>query len=170
MELKDKNVIVKMDFDIKLIGGKPTNDEGIDKIVETIKKLQEIRAKAIVLGTYGKVETKSDEVNNTFVFLGMEIKKRLGQLGFDFQFVNGVRGHIVDYATSTLGAGRGGKVLLLQNTAFEKDAEITCDPKLAKYFASKGEIFLDLTKDVTQKSFASNKGIRENIATVIEEF
>lgn len=162
LELKDKKVLVRADFNVPMKDGKITNDNRIQAALPTIQYIIEQGGKVILFSHLGKVKTEDDKADKTL----RPIAERLSELlGKEVTFVPETRGKELEDAIASL---KDGDVLLFENTRFEDidgKKESKNDAELGKYWASLGDVFVNDAFGTAHRAHASNVGIASNLET-----
>ena len=162
LELKDKTVLVRADFNVPLKDGKITNDNRIVQALPTIKYIIEQGGKVVLFSHLGKVKEESDKESLTLKPVADDLSKKLDK---DVVFVPETRGEKLESAIKDLKAG---DVILVQNTRFEDldgKKESKNDPELGKYWASLGDVFVNDAFGTAHREHASNVGISTHLET-----
>ena len=160
LELKDKTVLVRADFNVPLKDGEITNDNRIVQALPTIKYIIEQGGKVVLFSHLGKVKEESDKESLTLKPVADDLSKKLDK---DVVFVPETRGEKLESAIKDLKAG---DVLLVQNTRFEDldgKKESKNDPELGKYWASLGDVFVNDAFGTAHREHASNVGISTHL-------
>ncbi|MGB3159896.1 MAG: phosphoglycerate kinase [Carnobacterium sp.] len=162
LELKDKKVLVRADFNVPMKDGKITNDNRIQAALPTIQYIIEQGGKVILFSHLGKVKTEEDKAGKSL----RPIAERLSELlGKEVTFVPETRGKKLEDAIASL---KDGDVLLFENTRFEDidgKKESKNDVDLGKYWASLGDLFVNDAFGTAHRAHASNVGIASNLET-----
>ncbi|EUJ25866.1 phosphoglycerate kinase [Listeria floridensis FSL S10-1187] len=162
LDLNDKKVLVRVDFNVPMKDGEITNDNRIVAALPTIKYIIENNGKAILFSHLGKVKTEEDKKDKTL----RPVAERLSELlGKDVKFVPVTRGPELENAINEM---KDGDVLLFENTRFEDidgKKESGNDPELGKYWASLGDVFVNDAFGTAHRAHASNVGIASNLET-----
>ncbi|MBM6506718.1 MULTISPECIES: phosphoglycerate kinase [Staphylococcus] len=162
LELKDKTVLVRADFNVPLKDGEITNDNRIVQALSTIKYIIEQGGKVVLFSHLGKVKEESDKESLTLKPVADDLSKKLNK---DVVFVPETRGEKLESSIKDLKAG---DVLLVQNTRFEDldgKKESKNDPELGKYWASLGDVFVNDAFGTAHREHASNVGISTHLET-----
>lgn len=162
LELKDKTVLVRADFNVPLKDGEITNDNRIVQALPTIKYIIEQGGKVVLFSHLGKVKEESDKESLTLKPVADDLSKKLDK---NVVFVPETRGEKLEFAIKDLKAG---DVLLVQNTRFEDldgKKESKNDPELGKYWASLGDVFVNDAFGTAHREHASNVGISTHLET-----
>lgn len=156
VELKDKKVLVRVDFNVPLKDGVITNDNRIVAALPTIKYVIENGGKAILFSHLGRVKTEEDKAGKSL----KPVAERLGELlGKPVTFVPETRGTELETAVNNM---KDGDVLVFENTRFEDidgKKESGNDAELGKYWASLGDVFVNDAFGTAHRAHASNVGI-----------
>lgn len=117
MDVKDKRVLMRVDFNVPLDGDKITNNQRIVAALPSIKYALEHGAKAVVLMSHlGRPDGQKQDK-----FSLKPVAKELGSLlGKDVQFLPECVGTEVEQAVN---AASGGAVILLENVRFHIEEE-----------------------------------------------
>jgi len=138
-ELKDKRVLVRVDFNVPMKDGKVEDDFRIKKALPSIKFLQDAGAKIILISHLGKggesLEPASKILNNYT----------------RAKFVPAVNGAVVLEEVSKMVSG---EVIVLENLRNEK-GEQSGDENFAKELASLGDLYVNEAFPVSHREDAS---------------
>ncbi|EIS1158493.1 phosphoglycerate kinase [Listeria monocytogenes] len=160
LDLKDKKVLVRVDFNVPMKDGKITNDNRIVAALPTIEYILEQNGKAILFSHLGKVKTEEDKEGKSLRPVAARLSELLGK---EVNFVPTTRGPELEKAIDEL---KDGEVLLFENTRFEDidgKKESKNDPELGKYWASLGDVFVNDAFGTAHRAHASNVGIASNL-------
>ena len=158
IELRDKTVLVRADYNVPVKDGKITDDYRIKQSIPTLKYLLEQGAKVIVCSHLGRPKGPGDASASLF-----PVAKRLHELlGNEVQFVPDCIGERVDKAAASL---QPGQVLLLENLRFHPEEEVN-DPDFAKQLASIADVFVQDGFGVVHRAHASTEGVTHYLPSV----
>lgn len=162
LNVKNKTVLVRVDFNVPMKDGKITDDNRIKQALPTLRYLLENDAKVVCFSHLGRIKEESDKKGKSLAPIADALSNDLGQ---DVTFINQTRGKALEDAISNLSPGN---ILMFENTRFEDidgKKESKNDPELGKYWASLGDMFVNDAFGTAHREHASNVGI----ATYIEE-
>lgn len=165
IQVSNKTVLVRVDFNVPLIDGVITDDNRIQAAMPTIKYLVENNAKVVLFSHLSRIKDEADKSKKSLAVVAKKLEEIAGQ---KITFVPQTRGEELESAIKAL---NGGEILLFENTRFEdvKDGEVVKfesknDPELGKYWAGLGDIFVNDAFGTAHRAHASNVGISKNIA------
>lgn len=160
LDVANKVVLERADFNVPIADGKITNDNRIVAALPTIQWLIDHDAKVVLFSHLGKVKTEEDKAKLSL----RPVAKRLSELlKKDVTFVPETRGALLEKTIKDL---KPGEVVLVENTRFEDldgKKESKNDPELGKYWASLGDLFVNDAFGTAHRSHASNVGIASNL-------
>lgn len=159
-DLKDKKVIIRVDFNVPIKDSIIEDDNRIKQSLETINYAIEQGAKVILLSHLGRVKEESDKEKNTLEPVALRLSELLDK---EIIFVEETRGELLEEEINNL---KSGDVLLVENTRFEDlngKLESSNDLELGKYWASLGDIFINDAFGTCHRAHASNVGIASNL-------
>lgn len=166
LNVTDKKVLVRVDFNVPLKDGVITDDNRINAALPTINYLLEHKARVILMSHLGKVnhkdpqQTESDKAKNNMA----PVAKRLGELvDAPVSFVEKTRGTELENAVASLNSG---EILVIQNTRFEP-GESSNDPDLAKYWASLADLFVSDAFGSVHRAHASTVGVSDYLESAV---
>lgn len=160
LNLKNKVVFVRCDFNVPLKDGVIRDDNRIVAALPTIKELISQGARVVLMSHLGKVDHKdpvkctADKAKNNMAPVAIRLEELLGQ---KVVFCEETRGEKLANAVHGL---QNGDVLLMQNTRYEK-GESKNDSELAKEWASLADAFVMDAFGSAHRAHASTYGIPE---------
>ncbi len=136
-DVASKRVLIRVDFNVPLDGGKITDDQRIKAALPTIKSVIDRGGKAILMSHLGRPEGKGFEEQ----FSLKPVAKRLGELlGKDVAFPST---DCTDAAAASAADALGdGQVMLLENLRFHPGEKKGADDFAAK-LAKLGEVYVN---------------------------
>ena len=160
LDLNNKKVLMRVDFNVPMKEGKITDENRIVQALPTIKYALEQNAKLILFSHLGKIKTEEDKASKSLKAVAEKLSELLGK---NVTFIPETRGEKLETAINNL---KSGEVLMFENTRFEDldgKKESKNDPELGKYWASLGDVFVNDAFGTAHRAHASNVGIAENI-------
>ena len=160
LDVKDKKVLVRVDFNVPIKDGVITNDNRITAALPTLKYILENGGRVIAFSHLGKVKEEADKASKTLAPVAKRLEELLEK---PVKFIPETRGPELEKAVSEL---KDGEILMFENTRFEDldgKKESKNDPELGKYWASLGDVFVNDAFGTAHRAHASNVGIASNI-------
>lgn len=159
VDVANKLVLMRADFNVPLDDGRITDDFRIQQALPTIQYLFEHHARLILCSHLGRPDGKPNSDESLF-----PVAKRLGELlGRDkVNFVHDCIGPIVSKAAEEL---QPGHVLLLENLRFHSEEERN-DPDFARQLAGNAELFVQDGFGVVHRAHASTEGVTHYLPSV----
>lgn len=162
LNIKNKTVLVRCDFNVPRKGDVITDDNRIVQALPTIKYLLSGGAKVILFSHLGKIKHKLSEEEveaakkkNNMLPVFLRLQELLGSDKVTFS--DKTRGDKVRKLVDLI---QPGEVLLLQNTRYEKGEEKN-DPELAKEWASYADAYVMDAFGSAHRAHASTYGVPE---------
>jgi phosphoglycerate kinase len=154
-DVAGKRVLVRVDFNVPLDGGKVADGTRIQAALPTIELLREQGAALVLVSHLGRPEGEADPE------LSMRpVGERLGELlGVGVKQAPAVIGEDVE----TMAAGLSpGDVLLLENVRFEP-GETENDPELADALAGLADLYVNDAFGAAHRTHASTAGVAHRL-------
>jgi phosphoglycerate kinase len=152
LDLKNKRVLIRVDFNVPLKDGVITDDTRMRSALPTFEYiLKQEGASLIVMSHLGRPKG------------GFEAQYSMNQIIAHLQKLTGktvkmapdVVGDAVSKMASEL---KGGEILVLENTRFYKEEEKN-DPEFAKKLASLGDVYINDAFGTAHRAHASTEGV-----------
>ncbi|WP_251913135.1 phosphoglycerate kinase [Lactiplantibacillus plantarum] len=171
LDVKDKKVLIRVDFNVPIKDGKIGDDNRIVAALPTIKYVIEHDGKAILFSHLGRIKSEDDKKGLSL----RPVAERLSNLlNKPVTFVPVTEGEQLETAINNM---NDGDVLVVENTRFEDvvngeqvKRESDNDPELGKYWASLGDVYVNDAFGTAHRSHASNVGIASNMDQVAAGF
>ena len=155
-DVKDKKVIVRVDFNVPIKDGKIIDDNRMVSSLKTINYLIDKGAKVILLSHLGRIKSEEDKKNNSLDIVAEHLSKLVS---CPVYFTRETRGSELEACVGSL---LDKEILLVENTRFEdvpSTLESSCDEKLSRYWANLGDIFVLDAFGTAHRCHASTYGI-----------
>jgi phosphoglycerate kinase len=150
IHVKNKRVLVRVDFNVPLENGKVTDDTRIVAALPTIKYLIDQGAKVILCSHLGRPKGKDQKLSLR------PVATRLQELlGKPVTFVSDCIGQPVERVVEGMNAG---DVTLLENVRFYPEEEKN-DPAFAKKLAAFGDVYVNDAFGSAHRAHASTEGV-----------
>lgn len=156
IDLKDKKVIIRCDFNVPIKNGIIEDDNRIVESLPTINLVKDKGAKIILMSHLGRVQSVEDKINKTLKPVADRLSELLNQ---KIIFVDETRGEKLEQAINNL---KNGDILLMENTRFEDidgKKESENNPELGKYWSSLADFYVNDAFATAHRAHASNVGI-----------
>ncbi|MCX7942182.1 MAG: phosphoglycerate kinase [Dictyoglomaceae bacterium] len=151
-DLKNKRVLVRVDFNVPMKNGVITDDRRIREALPTIQYLIEKQAKVILMSHLGRPKGVQEDLRLD------PVAKRLSELlGRPVKKLNDCIGEDVEKEVENMKAG---EVILLENLRFHKEEEAN-DPEFAKKLAKLGDIYVSDAFGTVHRAHASTAGVAQ---------
>ena len=150
-DVTGKRVLVRVDLNVPVTGGKVSDTTRIERVVPTLDELSKKGAKVILLAHFGRPKgVPSPEFS----------------LDPIAHAVSAMTGRPVAFAADCIGEEaakavarmKGGDILLLENTRFHKGEEKN-DPAFVEALAKNGDIFVNDAFSAAHRAHASTEGL-----------
>lgn len=160
IDLKNKNVLVRVDFNVPLDENKNiTDDKRIVESLPTIKKIIAEGGKTILMSHLGRPKGEK----NLKYSLAPVAKKLSELLGQEVKFANDCIGDEVKALVNDL---KPGEVLLLENLRFYKEEEKNV-PEFAEKLASLGDVYVNDAFGSAHRAHASTEGVTKFLKVAV---
>lgn len=164
LNLENKKVIIRVDFNVPIKEGKIQDDNRIRESLETINYAVSKGAKVILMSHLGRVKTEEDKENNTLEPVAFRLSELMDK---EIIFVDMTRGKELE---ETINNMKPGEIVLMENTRFEDldgKKESGNDPELGAYWASLGDVFVNDAFGTAHRAHASNVGIASHLDSAV---
>lgn len=154
VDVTDKRVLVRVDFNVPLENGEVSDDTRITASLPTIQYLLDHNAKVILMSHLGRPKPGAD--NSAFVM--NPVATRLGTLlGKPVQKLNALVGEEVEAAVNAM---HPGDVILLENSRFEA-GETKNDEDLSRQLARLADVYVNDAFGSAHRAHSSTTGVAE---------
>ncbi len=158
IDLKNKRVLMRVDFNVPMADGKVTDDKRIKAALPTIKYVLEQGASLLLMSHLGRPKGGPDAEFS----LRAASETLASLLGTPVQMAPDCVGPEVEKMAKELKAG---EVLMLENTRFHKGEEKN-DLDLAKQMASLGDVYVNDAFGSAHRAHSSTEGIARFLPAV----
>jgi phosphoglycerate kinase len=157
VEVEGRRVVVRVDFNVPLDGGRIADDSRIRAAVPTIDALRERRAKIILVSHLDRPKDREPELSMR------PVAERLGELIRDkVTLAPDVVGEEVEALAANLAPG---EVLMLENVRFEP-GETANDDGLAGRLAALADVYVNDAFGAAHRAHASTEGVTHHVNEV----
>lgn len=153
-DVKDKRVLIRVDLNVPMEGGRITDNTRIRAAIPTIAAVIEKGGKAILLSHFGRPKGRDESQS-----LAPVVPVLTGLLGKLVAFAKDCIGPDAEKAVAAL---KSGCVLLLENTRFHKGEEKN-DPEFVAALAKLGDIYVNDAFSAAHRAHASTEGIAHKL-------
>jgi 3-phosphoglycerate kinase len=162
VDLSEKNVLVRVDFNVPLEGGKVVDDSRIRAALPTINYLLNQSAKVILLSHLGRPKGQKN-LKYSLRPVAQELSQLLGR---PVLFLEDCLG---DDVQKTIDELEEGSVVMLENLRFYAEEEEN-DREFAKKLASYGDAFVNDAFGTAHRAHASTAGIPSILSIKVAGF
>ncbi len=155
LDVKGKRVLMRVDFNVPLEGGKVANDKRIRAALPTIKHIVEKGGRLILMSHLGR--PKGEKKPEMSLRPCVQVLSDL--LGKDVKFVDDCIGETAEAGVEKLGDG---EVLLLENLRYYKE-ETENDSDFAAKLARLGDVYVNDAFGTAHRAHASTEGVTHHI-------
>jgi phosphoglycerate kinase len=153
-ELAGKRVLIRVDLNVPMDGGKVSDATRIDRILPNLQEIAAKGAKVIILSHLGR--PKGAEEKYSLRPVVAELESRLGK---PIKFVPDCIG---EEAQKAVAAMRDGDYLLLENTRFHKGEENN-DEAFIDRLAALGDVYVNDAFSCAHRAHASTEGLARRL-------
>ncbi len=150
-----KRVLVRVDLNVPMEGGRVTDATRIDRILPTIREIAGKGGRVILLAHFGRPKGGPDD-KNSLRPVALALEERLGAPVIFVPHTIGER------AEQAIAAMQDGDVLLLENTRFDPREEKN-DPAFADAIALLGDIYVNDAFSAAHRAHASTEGVARKL-------
>lgn len=151
INIDNKNVIIRFDYNVPIKDGKVLDDTRIVKSLKTLNYCIEKANRIVILSHLGRIKSEEDKKNNSLKPVCDTLSKLINE---EVAFCN--------YEDDIFNIINNNKIIMLENTRFfdlDNNKESNCDDSLSKYFSSFGDVFINDAFGTCHRKNASNVGI-----------
>ena len=158
IDLKGKRVLMRVDFNVPMEGGKVSDDKRIKASLPTIKYILEQGASLVLMSHLGRPKGGPDPEFS----LKAAAEVLAGHLGIPVQMAPECVGPDVEKMAKAL---QPGQVLMLENTRYHPEEEKN-DLELAKKMAALGEVYVNDAFGSAHRAHSSTEGVARFLPAV----
>ena len=159
--LSGRRVMVRVDFNVPMEGGRVTDDTRLTRAVPTVRRLAEAGAKVILLSHFGRPKGQ----RNDAMSLRPVADAFADALGRPVAFASDTVGQGAAQAISAMAPG---DVLLLENTRFHEGEEAN-DEGFARALAENADAFVNDAFSAAHRAHASTEGLARLVPSAAGE-
>jgi phosphoglycerate kinase len=156
VDVKGKRVLMRVDFNVPLEGGRITDDRRITQALPTIKSVLDRGGRLVLMSHLGRPKG-GPEPKYSLKPAADRLKELLNK---DVKFTSDSIGPDVEKAVGEL---NDGDVLLLENLRFHKEEEKN-DPNFARQLAKLGDVYVNDAFGTAHREHASTFGAAQALA------
>ncbi len=150
VDVKGKRVLMRVDFNVPVEGGRITDDRRIVQALPTIRSVLDRGGRLILMSHLGRPKSGPEEKYS----LKPTVDRLSELLGKPVQFANDCIGPEVEQKANSL---KDGEVLILENLRFHKQEEKN-DPQFAQQLAKLGDVYVNDAFGTAHREHASTFG------------
>ena len=160
VELAGKRVLVRVDLNVPVDGGKVGDRTRIERVAPTLNELADAGAIVIVLSHFGRPKgavVPDMSLQQVAGPLAEVTGRKVAFVATDWRDVTG--------ATAAIKGGKTGEILLVENTRFHPGEEAN-DPDFARVLAGLGDVFVNDAFSAAHRAHASTEGVAHLLPSV----
>jgi phosphoglycerate kinase len=158
IDIRSKRVLMRVDFNVPMEGGKVTDDKRIKAALPTIKYVLDQGASLLLMSHLGRPKGGYDPEFS----LKAAAEVLAGHLGIPVQMAPDCVGPEVEKMVKAL---KPGGVIMLENTRFHPEEEKN-DPELARKMAELGDVFVNDAFGSAHRAHSSTEGVAHFLPAV----
>ncbi len=158
IKLKGKRVLMRVDFNVPMEGGKVTDDKRIKAALPTIKYVLDQGASLLLMSHLGRPKGGFDPEFS----LKAAAEVLAGALGIPVQMAPDCVGPVVEKMAEAL---KPGGVIMLENTRFHSEEEKN-DLELARKMAALGDVYVNDAFGSAHRAHSSTEGVAHFLPAV----
>lgn len=162
VELKEKNVLMRVDFNVPIEDGKITNDNRVVQVLPSIKHVVEHRGLLILMSHLGRPGGEPDEALSL-----KPIAEHLKTLVHTTVHFAG--DCIGDEAQKVISQAQPGEIVMLENVRFHPE-EKQNDDAFAKKLAAHGDLYVNDAFGSSHRAHASVAGVAQFLQPAVAGF
>lgn len=168
VDVANKTVIVRLDFNVPIENGVITDNERITAALPTLQYLVDKNCKIVCLSHLGRIKTLVDKTSGKKSLL--PVSKTLQEMMPETK-IKFLKQNVGANVTQSVSELKPKEILLLENTRYNDvddqgavvKKESKNDPELGRFWASLGQVFINDAFGTAHRAHASNVGIAKNI-------
>ena len=153
--LAGKRVLLRVDLNVPMEGGRVTDATRIERVVPTIREIAGQGGKVVLLAHFGRPKGKRDPKDS----LAPVVAALSDKLGSPVAFAEDCVGPA---ASTAIAAMKEGDVLLLENTRYHAGEE-TNDAAFADALAANGDVYVNEAFSAAHRAHASTEGLAHRL-------
>ncbi|TXM70583.1 phosphoglycerate kinase [Methylobacterium sp. WL120] len=153
--LAGKRVLLRVDLNVPMEGGRVTDATRIERVVPTIREIAGQGGKVVLLAHFGRPKGKRDPKDS----LAPVVATLSDKLGSAVAFAEDCVGPA---ASAAIAAMKDGDVLLLENTRYHAGEE-TNDAAFADALAANGDVYVNEAFSAAHRAHASTEGLAHRL-------
>jgi phosphoglycerate kinase len=158
VDVAGKRVLVRVDFNVPMEGGRIIDDTRIREAIPTIQNLVERNARVILVTHLGRPDGQIDEAYRTTA-----LAQRLSELiARPVRHLDNCIGPAVEAVVKGL---HDGEIVMLENVRFQP-GETKNDPEFARQLAALGELYVNDAFGTAHRAHASTEGVAQYLPAV----
>lgn len=151
LDPKGKRILVRVDLNVPMDGGRVTDATRIERVLPTIEELSRKSGRVVLLAHFGRPKgqrVESESLRPVIGALEEHLKRKIA-------FADDCVGPDAD---TVVAAMKDGDIALLENTRFHKGEEKN-DPAFAAELAKNGDVYVNDAFSAAHRAHASTEGL-----------
>ena len=153
--LTGKRVLLRVDLNVPMEGGRVTDATRIERVVPTIREIADGGGRVVLIAHFGRPKGKREPKDS----LKPVVPALSEALGRPVAFAEDCVGAAAEAAVAAL---KDGEVLLLENTRYHAGEE-TNDPAFTDALAASGDVYVNEAFSAAHRAHASTEGLAHRL-------
>jgi len=157
VDVKGKRVLLRVDLNVPMDGGKVTDLTRIERVAPTITEIADKGGKVILLAHFGRPKGRDpkESLKPVAAAVAQVVGRRVG-------FADDCIGEVAEKAVAAM---KDGEILCLENTRFHKEEEKN-DPAFVASLAKLGDVWVNDAFSAAHRAHATTEGLGHKLPAI----